>query len=321
MTHVDDHAYRFSLSLASLLIAEQLADAEPDEQRRIRKQTVAQEKWSLLRDTFSRELGELHGYGGTGPAVRQLTQSLERTTDPWSLERRWMLLTDLVMSDAFAPYDLKVTITDFREATAAIATALDLGDEHGELLDTWNVTLRSYRPSRWKTVIAPSTLTASALSTSGPDPAAAAALATAAGLDGTAATTHGVALLGGGSLSLGGSGLAAGMWLATTDAEADAVLPCGGIGLLALGPAQARVELVKLLLNFRLAIRYGWSHTVTAENVGAALARITDDLRTQLQLERRVNEDDASRITDIEAILSDVGTAQRVVSEVVEQAA
>lgn len=317
--------YRFSLSLASLLIAGQLADTEADEQRRARKQTVAQEKWSLLRNTFPRDLGELHGYGGTGPAVRQLTQAFEHVTRHWPLEQRWMLLIDLVMSDPFAPYGLKVTITDFRSAVATIATALDLGDEHTELLDTWNETLRSYSPSRWRTAITPNVLTPFALSTSGPDPITAARLVATAGLDATTTTAsgvaHDVALLGGGSLSLGGSGLAAGMWLVTTDAATDAALPDGGIELLALGPAQARVELVKLQLNFRLVVRYERSETVTADDLAMALARIADDLQTQLELERRVNDDDAPRIIEIETILNDVHAAQRVMSDVVEEAA
>lgn len=321
MRRVDDSEYRFSLSLASLLIAEQLVDSEPDEARRTRKQNVAQEKWSLLRNTFSRDLGDLHGYGGTGPGLRQLLQAFEHIARRWPLEQRWMLLIDLVMSDPFAPYGLRVTINDFREAVGTIATALDLGEDHAELLDTWHEILRSYSPSRWKTVMALSSLTTSALWTSGPDPVAAAAVATAAGLEGPAATAHGVAMLGGGSLSLGGSDLAAGMWLLSTDAEPATVLPGGGTGLLALGPAQARVELVKLQLNFRLVIRNGRSDSVTGNDLTRALDRIADGLRTQLELELRVNDDDAPRISDIEAVRADVDAAARMVDEVVEQAA
>ena len=322
MRRVDDSEYRFSLSLASLLIAEQLADSEPDETRRTRKQNAAQEKWSLLRNTFSRDLGDLHGYGGTGPAVRQLIQAFEHITRRWPLEQRWMLLIDLVMADPFAPYGLRVTINDFREAVGTVATALDLGEDHAELLDIWHEILKSYSPSRWKTVIALSSLTTSALWTNGPDPVAAAAVAAAAGLDGPAATAHGVAMLGGGSLSLGGSDLAAGMWLLSTDDEPGPVLSGGGgIGLLALGPAQARVELVKLQLNFRLVIRNGRSDSVTGHDLTSALDRIADDLRTQLELELRVNDDDAPRISDIEVVRADVDAAARMVDEVVEQAA
>lgn len=355
MTRACDHEYRFTLSLASLLVAEQLTEREPDEQRSERKQMVAQEKWTLLRDTFSADLGALQGYGGTGPAMRQLSEVFEQSTSNWPETQRWLLLIDLLMSDAFAPYALKVTVTDLREVVGAIAEMLDLADEHTELLDAWHQTLRS-RPPRWKKVIAPSHLTASGLLTSGPDAATTTTFATFAGFEGAAATARGFALLGGGSLALGGSDLAAGSWLLASAAdrenaqpaasvvtaiatapptgdagapthhetgssdERDAGLPQGAVGLLTLGPAQAKVELLKLQLNFRLVIQHGRWEPDAPHDIATALGRIADDLQGQLDLERRLNDADAPRISGIEAILHDVRATYGVVEQAVEQA-
>lgn len=330
MTPADDHDYRYTLSVSSLLIAEHLAEREPEEQRRLRKQAVAQEKWALVRDAFAADLGTLHGYGGTGPAMRQLAGALEQRTAGWLSQHRWMLLIDLLMSDAYAPYALRVTITDLREVVADIAAVLGLADEHAELLDAWHETLRPLRPARWKTVISPGALTTSALLTSGLDPATAAALAIAAGLDGPAATPHGVALLGGGCLSLGGISFAAGTWLLdpsieTCDVDNDGSplhgvgLPRGAAGLLVLGPAQARVELGKLELYIRLVLRDELAPTVTPEQVTDALSRVVDDLRAQLDLERDRNDDDAPRIVDIQATLNSVLATQDLVQAVGRQ--
>lgn len=333
MTQIDDHDYRYTFSVASLLIAEHLAEREPDELRRTRKQAVAQEKWALLRDAFAADLGTLHGYGGTGPAMRQLTGALEQRTSGWPPQHRWMLLIDLLTSDAYAPYALKVTITDLREVVAEIAAVLGLADEHAELLDAWHEMLRPLRPARWKTVISPGGPTTSALLTSGLDPATAAALAVAAGLDGPAATPHGIALLGGGCLSLGGVTFAAGTWLLDPSIDTRGVdtgdggplhgvgLPCGAAGLLALGPAQARVELVKLELYVKLVVRAEQFDTATSEQVADALSRVIDDLRAQLDLERDRNDDDAPRISDIQATLHSMHAAQTVVQSAVGQMA
>ncbi|HSK89814.1 MAG TPA: hypothetical protein VK875_00740 [Euzebyales bacterium] len=319
MARADDLDYRFSLCVASLVMAEQLAETEPDEQRRTRKQTVAQEKWSLLRDTFPTQLGELHGYGGTGPALRQLTQVFEEVTRPWPPDQRWALLVDLIMSNVFAPYELKVPSDELCEALRTVSDCLELGDDHDHLVATWEDALRAYRPPRWKAVIAPAT-TGAVAPTSGPDPATAAALATAARLEGPAAGAHGVALLAGGSLGFGGTDLASGRWIMTVPSDADAILPGGGLGLLALGPAHARVELLKLQLSCRLVLQHGWS-SATPDDVVDALVRVSADLHAQLDIERRVNDDDAQRLKDIKAVLDDVAAAHTAVAGAQAQAA
>jgi len=315
MASVGDHDHRFCLSLATLVMSEQLTDAEPDEQRRQRKRTVAQRKWEALRQTFPEDLGELLGYGGTGPALRQLTHVLAQRTAGWSAAQRGLLLVDLVMSDVFAPFELKVTTNDFADALRVVATALDLSSVSDALIGAWHDTLRTHRPRRWRTVIAPSTMSASTLTTSGPEPAVAAALAAAAGLTGEAATAQGVALLGGGSLSIGGSALAGGLWLVTPLAE-DEPLPGGGHGLLLLGPEQARVELIKLQLSAWLAVHCDLAADFGTADVVEGLGSVSDDLTAQLDVERRVNDDDASRITAITGMMQAVDELRRQIGHV-----
>jgi hypothetical protein len=320
MTIVGDHDHRFCLSLATLVMSEQLTDAEPNEQRRQRKRTVAQRKWEALRRTFPDDLGELLGYGGTGPALRQLTHVLAQRAAGWSPVQRGLLLVDLVMSDVFAPYELKVPTNDFADAVRNVAAALELPDESEALLAAWNDVLRAHRPRRWRTVIAPSTMNASTLTTSGPDPAVATALAAAAGLTGASADAQGVALLAGGSLSIGGSALAGGLWLVIAPPDGGP-LPSGGHGLLLLGPAQARVELIKLQLSAWLVVHCGLADGPTTADVIDGLASVGDDLATQLDVERRVNDDDASRITGIEGMMHAVDDVRRQIGHVETQVA
>lgn len=301
-------------------MSEQLTDAEPNEQRRQRKRTVAQRKWEVLRHTFPDDLGELHGYGGTGPALRQLTQVLAQRTAGWTAGQRGLLLVDLVMSDVFAPYELKVPTNDFAEALGNVGAAFELSGESDALLGAWNDVLRARHPRRWRTVIAPSTMSASTLTTSGPDPAVATALAVAAGLTGDAANAHGVALLGGGSLSIGGSALAGGLWLVTALPDGGP-LPSGGQGLLFLGPAQARVELIKLQLSAWLVVHCGLAAGLSTADVVDGLASVSDDLSAQLDVERRVNDDDASRITDIKDMMQAVDDVRRQIDHVETQVA
>jgi hypothetical protein len=224
------------------------------------------------------------------------------------------------MPDVFAPFELKVTTNDFADALRDVAAALDLSSVADALLGAWHDTLRTHRPRRWRTVIAPSTMSASTLTTSGPEPAVAAALAAAAGLAGESATAQGVALLGGGSLSIGGSALAGGLWLVTAFPE-DGPLPTGGHGLLLLGPEQARVELIKLQLSAWLAVHCDLAADFGTADVIEGLATVSDDLTARLDVERRVNDDDASRITDIKGMMQAVDELRRQIDHVDTQVA
>ena len=322
-TRAGDHAYRFGLSLATLLIAEQLAENESDEERRQRKQMVITDKWALLRDTFRAELDELHGYGGTGPSVRQLTTIFAQTTAGWPADQRQLLLIDLITADAFAPYELKVSAGDLREAIGHIAAGLVLSDSYSAaLFAAWDDALRAYRPSRWKQVMAPGGTLTPVLATGGPDPATASALISSAGLTNGAATTHGIALLGGGSFAVGGAGMAGGLWLVTTTTgESRGPLPGGGFGVLRLGQTQLRSELVKLQLSYRMVVLGDGTPIASADDVRDALARIHDELRQHLEAERRLNDDDAQRIRDVESTLQAVDIARSSVDGVEAQAA
>lgn len=60
---------------------------------------------------------------------------------------------------------------------------------------------------------------------------------------------------------------------------------------------------------------------VGSDDVGDALARVTHDLAARLDMERRLNDADAPRITDIEVMLHAVDSARHHIGGAEAQAA
>lgn len=306
MMQRDQSGYRTALGLATLIDAVHLADDEPDDERRHRKHLVVQEKWALLRETFPDDLRDLRGYGGTGPAVRQLTGVLADLTRQWPPARRWLLLIDLLLGDAFAPYQFRVDVDGVRTAVTHVAASLGLsGEEIASLFTAWNAAVRVHHPApRFR------------LLRSAPDAAVAVPAVTAdPGLSGAGDTStlqrHTRALLAGGSLSGHDPAFAGGLWLLTPAARGEPTNDQPSI--LDLSSAHVRVELVKLHMSVDLVVRRGMLDDVDTDGVVAALAACDDALDRRLELERRRNDDEAERVRSLEARRRAVRTARAAV--------
>lgn len=323
MRPVDDHAYRLGLGLATLLMAIQLTDKEADERRRERKQQVLHDKWAVLRTAFPDDLALFQGYGGSGPAVRQLVDAFADATSSWTPGQRNALLVDVLMADAFAPYELKVAVDDADEAIRMLAEALGL-DETGtaRLWEVWNEALTAYRPSRWRR---PDHRVKNipALSTGEfvlPPPPGSNGDAMP---DDVLASDHHLALLAGGSLSATDVTMAGGLWL--TDREADGDDDEGGGDrvrrLLALELAQARTELVKLQMSHALIVAPGDAEVTTTVSVLEALDDLRDGVMSQLDEQRGRNDDDAPRIRILSELVRAIELAHANVEQMRDTAA
>lgn len=327
MRPADDHAYRLGLGLATLLMAIQLTEKEADERRRERKQSVLYDKWNVLRTAFPEDLDQFQGYGGSGPSVRQLVDTFADVTSAWTPGHRRALLVDVLMGDAFAPYELRVAVDDADEAIRMLAEALGLDELDTERLwEVWNEALTAYRPSRWRRpdhkVKSIPALTTGELVLPPPPGSNGDAMP-----DDVLDSEHHLALLAGGSLSATDVAMAGGLWL--TDRRVDVADDTGGDQggndrvrrLLTLELAQARTELVKLQMSHALIVAPGHTDDATTASVLEALDHLRDGVTSQLGEQRERNDDDAPRIRILQEIVRAIELAHTNVEQVREAVA
>lgn len=327
MRPADDHAYRLGLGLATLLMAIQLTEKEADERRRERKQSVLYDKWNVLRTAFPEDLDQFQGYGGSGPSVRQLVDTFADVTSAWTPGHRRALLVDVLMGDAFAPYELRVAVDDADEAIRMLAEALGLDELDTERLwEVWNEALTAYRPSRWRRpdhkVKSIPALTTGELVLPPPPGSNGDAMP-----DDVLDSEHHLALLAGGSLSATDMAMAGGLWL--TDRRVDVADDTGGDQggndrvrrLLTLELAQARTELVKLQMSHALIVAPGHTDDATTASVLEALDHLRDGVTSQLGEQRERNDDDAPRIRILQEIVRAIELAHTNVEQVREAVA
>ena len=95
--------------------------------------------------------------------------------------------------------------------------------------------------------------------------------------------------------------MAGGVWLVTSvGAAAGLAAGGGGTALYQLGVAQAEAELVKLQVTFKLAILDGQVEGIKAQTVITSLQEQLGELDEHLKDERRLNDDNAQRVKDLE---------------------
>lgn len=313
MRPADDDAHRLGLGLATLLMAIQLTERESDERRRARKQAVLHDKWGVLRAAFRDDLEQFQGYGGSGPAVRQLLDAFTDVTTSWTSGQRRALLVDALMADPFAPYELKVAVEHTEEAIGMLADALGLdGTDTTRLWEVHEAALTAYRPSRWRRP-GQKVTTVPALTTGEfvlpPPPGSTADTIPDDVLD----SDHHLALLGGGCLSATDAGMAGGLWLTAA--------PAGGADdrvrhLLALELAQIRTELVKVQMSHALIVTPGHAGDMSTPTVLAALDHLHEGVTSQLDEQRERNDEDAPRIRLLQEVLRAVELTRAGVEQV-----
>lgn len=322
----DDREYSLAISVATLLMAAVMTEWEKDDERHATKVRILRRKHDLLIDAFC---GDLEGLASDGEgseetesavSVSQLATELGGVTERWSEELGTTLLVDLALTDPFTPYEVKTSASQFETALARVVEALDQPPSMtDDVLKTRKESLRAHRSLPWKKVVATGAVGTVVVATGGwaLAPVLATALGGAAGLSGAVATAHGLALLGGGSLAAGGAGMAGGMWLVTgAGALAGAVAGGGGQALRELGVGQARVELVKLQMSYRLHVLHSQAHLYKAQQVTAQLDQSREQLEAQLEEERQLNDRNAARIREIEEILAAIDSATQDVEAV-----
>ncbi len=321
-----DHEYSYGLATATLLMACALTGAEKSPDREATKQRIVQKKRELLLASFRDELNaSRRNREGDRPLAAQdlsvslIELALHKVASQWDVDLRRRLLIDLALADPFSPYEVKTSASDFKDALIAVSRALGLSLKAAtEVLDVRAEALKVHRALPWKRIAASGAI-GTVLLASGAwvfAPAIGTALGAAAGLSGAAATAHGLALLGGGSLAAGGAGMAGGLWIVTgVGAALGAAAGGTGHALKELGAAQVRVELIKLQMSYKLDVIHGQAHLHKAQSVIAELDKSRAQLEQDLAEERLLNDRNAARIRDIEAILEALDTAKQFVAE------
>jgi hypothetical protein len=250
----------------------------------------------------------------SGLSTEQATAALHSAVDGWSQDQEVALLVDLALADPFAPYELKTSPTDFRAALGYVVELLaQPACLTAQILDTRKEALQAHKSLPWRKIVTTGVIGTVLVATGGwiLAPAIGSALGAAAGLSGAAATAHGLALLGGGSLAAGGAGMAGGLWLVAGGGTLlGGVAGGAGQALRQLGAGQARVELVKLQMTYRLHVVHGQMHLYKAQHIITQLEESRQELEEALEQERQLNDKNAARVREIQTILDAVEFAQ-----------
>ncbi len=102
--------------------------------------------------------------------------------------------------------------------------------------------------------------------------------------------------------------MAGGTWLVVGSSVLLAGLS-GGAALLAVGPAAAKIELVKLQVTFREVFLADQKLSNEAQNVITSLLTHRDEISATLEEERSLNEKQAKRVKEIEETLQAINDA------------
>ena len=286
----------FALLSAQFLLADFMASREQDEER-----------WEKMERVLDRQRLALDELGvGTGGAVGILAAF----GGELPVTDRIAFLVDLYFLDPFAPYTLKSDKHARMEGLRRIAQLVGADDD---IVARIQSTRRSALAAHTKRSLGKIGLigigAAVALGVAGflAAPLVGAAIGTAAGLSGAAAASHGLAILGGGALAAGGAGMAGGMWLVTgVGVTAGLLAAGGGTALYELGSATARGELVKLQITFKLGLLDANRDMAKAQRAITNLVAQADTTRRVLDEERKLNDDNAQRVKDLESTLTDI---------------
>ncbi len=303
MTEPDQNRYAIALTASLLKIAQTLALRETNTERKAKKQRVVQKKISMLREAFPEATRgvDLHG------------DALALVRGNWERPDALRLLVDLSFADPFAPYQLKYKDKDFAFGLQLVAVVLKLTAADIERVrETRKKAIKAHKHIAWGKIAAYGLggLVVVGLGGWMFAPLIGGAIGTAAGLSGAAATAHGLAILGGGSLAIGGMGMAGGMWIVTGVAAAvgGGVLG-GGTFLLNLGAAQAKVELVKLQMNYKLVLLENQVQRAKTQEVIRGLTAQRAAIAAELAFERELNEKNSARLKNMEETLRAVEDA------------
>ena len=294
-----DDLNAFALLSSQFLLADFVTSREQDETR-----------WEKMERVLDRQRLALDEIGIGQEGARGILVTLG-TTIPTT--ERIAFLVDLYFIDPFAPYTLKSGKAARIEALRSLAPLVGGDDDIVERIDETRRSALAVHTKRSLGKIGLMGLGAAVVLGVGgllAAPLVGAAIGGAAGLGGAAAVSHGLAILGGGALAAGGAGMAGGMWLvAGVGAAAGLLAAGGGTALYELGSATARGELVKLQITFKLGLLDANRDMAKAQQAITNLVSQADETRAVLEEERRLNDDNAQRVEDLESTLEDIEEA------------
>ncbi|MED5370954.1 MAG: hypothetical protein VX899_08085 [Myxococcota bacterium] len=290
-------AFSFHLALATLGLAHKLARLETDTDRQAKKERIVQKKAELIYEAFPQTVESLKG-----PAF-----AWNALPSTWERRDARRLLLELLFCEPFAPYEVRVKDKHRREGMLAVTSRLGLDETELKCLEnTRKSAQKAHFHVAWGKVAALGLGGLVVLGMGGYllAPAIGSALGAAAGLSGAAATGHGLALLGGGSLAAGGAGMAGGVTLVTGFAGATGgTLVGGGSLMMELGAARTKVELIKLQVAYRHDVLVLQGDLAKAQTVVSGLQNRRIELEERLREERGLNDKNAQRLKDIEALV------------------
>ncbi len=292
-----------ALVAAQYLLADHLTSLEDDVERRAKMRRVV--------DRQRADLGRLE----VDDACK-VVASVVRRLEP---EEQIGFFVELYFIDPFAPYSLKTSPRNRRNALALLATALGQDPELiGKIGQAATSARKAHLNVSWAKVGMIGVGSAVLFGLGGylAAPLIGATIGSAAGLSGAAATNFGLALLGGGSLAAGGAGMAGGMWLvASSGAALGAVAGAGGRMLFEIGSARARHELLKLQVTYKLTVIDTQVGQIKAQEMLQELHGELEQLRRMLEEERTLNETNARRVKQLEATVDSLEAAIRWMDE------
>ena len=310
----DDETWTLALAVGTYLVAERICEATGGDRGVKMARVVAKLRSSLI---------ELLAEGSLESA--QLDVVFLALVNDWPQADRIRLLIDLDFGDPFFPYSLKIKANDFEAALRSVAVKLGFGrDVVGEILETRRSAQDAHASVNWARV---GIFGAGGMLLIGTGafalaPIVGAALGTAAGLSGAAATSFGMALLGGGTLASGGAGMAGGLWLVTGIGVAAGLLGGGGsAGIYELGAKQVRIELTRLQVTFNMTLLTGQVDSLKAQAVLKSLDGQRTNLQTLLAEEQLLNDERSSRIKELTDKIDAVEYAVKWMNEQQEAAA
>lgn len=304
-----DKEFAALTAAASTILARELTQVETNAERKAKKQRVLDKKWECFGLAFPELAVDVPSLSDVDAFVRR----------GLPLDRAITLLVDLAFSDPFSPYELKFKPKDFHNALVGVASLLGVSEERVEQVEkTQKDAMRTHKHVAWGKIVLWGAGGTIVMAVGGwiAAPWIAGGIGAAAGLTGAAATAHGLAILGGGSLALGGSGMAGGMWIVTGAAATfGGGMLGGGTLLLQIGAANVKIELLKLQVSYREGLLRTQADVGKAQKVITNLENQRKEIDDKLKEERELNDKNARRIEDMEAILLAVEDSLKWIKE------
>ena len=240
----------------------------------------------------------------------------------WNESQRLLLLIEATSSNPFEPYEIAWDPNHELAALSYLATVIDLPSQTAlDVASTFRDAAQAHQRISVTRVGLYGLGAAAALGGAGflVAPAVGAALGSAAGLSGAAATSYGLGLLGGVAGATPGAMTAGGMWLvAHVGATAGAVAGSAGLALYEMGASAAQDEIIKLQVTYKMiVVDLQHNDAVALDLLGSVEERLAI-LEGALQDELEFSDPGSDRVANMTATANSLRTAERWMDDKLE---